>query len=871
MPTKIVISVGNGVGRDYANIAAAFAGTECVNRVANDDYVIIEVYNDNNLAVISSGTELVIGSATNTVTIQPAYGHDYSATDFSSTPLKYDPSLGATLETTSSFGILLHVATDAYLTVNNMQLKCADSNGRISYTGDGNMVFNDCLINENGQGDATAPDYNNCLLIRDANLSSPVASLNYANANQCTMVVPADLTHTGDLVGLIGSATVNECAGFGGGSAFSNAAQANSDYNASDDATGPGANSLDNLVYADQFENVNNATQDWRRKSGNDLDGAGLAGIDIGYTIPPAIPAPNPNITNIDTDNIINSDQTNVAINGTVLDGVTLVTLNSGPLQVTQTIQGTPTATQILFDVVQGLLPYGSLITEITAGAYIGAANITLNPPAANQYVGVVNPGTDVTTVFYNATTTPQTGDQLEWATLSGNSQTVTIQPNGTFSIAGGTGTDTIQVRWRESATDTWGAWTTLTVNSGTINQAPIVTPPSTLNIEIPNGAAGLAKNDSALVAWLAAATVDDDVTSGLTTSGDVSGLTDPVPVGNHSITFTSTADAGGLTGNATAFLVITEAAAPNEAPVVTAPADITIEFPFATAGLPKNNAGLVAWLALVTLTDDYDPNTFTITNTVTPMADPIPAGVYTVTFTSSADSGGLVGNDTAILTIAEATAPNEAPVVTPPANIAIEFPNDDPGLPKNDATLLAWIASATAVDDTDNGLTVSADLSSIADPIPAAIYTITFTSSADSEGLTGNATALLTVTEASPTLPTITAPVGRVMSLDQGFERFVQDPQAVLDYWMPWGDLIGADRIDTVNVAVDTGLILGANGVFDTTVTDDEGVIHAENTVVHVWLSGGTPGTEYNITVTIATVDGRTDERSFSIYCTQL
>ena len=466
MPVKNTISVGNGA-RDYPNIGAAFGGTECANRVANDEYIIIEVYNDDGLSIIGGNTQLVAGTSINTVTLQPAYGHDYSATDFGSTALKYDPTLGAALETVSGFGILLSLANDAYLTVNNMQLKCADSNGRMVYTGDGNTVFNNCLIVDNGQGDGAAPQFNNCLIIRDANLTKPGLHLNFAFANQCTVVVPSDLTHTGDLIGLGGTSTVNECAAFGGGTAYSNVAQADSDYNAADDATGPGANALNSLVFADQFENTNSTTQDWRRKTGNDLDGAGLGGIDVGFTIPSAIPAPLPSITNIDTDNIITSDQTSVEINGTVLAGVTVVSLVSGSVESIQSIQGSPTSTQVLFNAVQGELPYGPVVAEVDDGASVGTANITLITPAANQYVGVVNPGTDITTVFYNATTTPQTGDQLEWVSLSGNGYAATVQPNGTFSIAGGVGADTIQIRWREEALEAWGDWITITAATG--------------------------------------------------------------------------------------------------------------------------------------------------------------------------------------------------------------------------------------------------------------------------------------------------------------------------------------------------------------------------------------------------------------------
>ena len=473
MPVEKIVSLGNGVGRDYATLADAFAGPEITNRVADDAFVIVEVYNDDNLAVVGSGAAANGGTATNTVTVKPAYTNDYAANDFLSTPLLFNPALGAALETVSSFGLIINLPANSFVTFEGMQLRCADTNGRIMLSGDSTSIFKDCLINDNGQGDNTASHFENCLIIRDSNTTKPAVSLNYSSANQCTMVVPEDLSHSGSLVAFAGTATANECASFGGATAFS-AEQANSDFNASGDATGPGAGSLDNLVFADQFENVNDATQDWRRKAGNSLDGAGLGGIDIGYTIPAAISAPDPNILDVDTDNVLTSDQTNVSINGTVLAGVTSVTLNSGPLQVAQTIIGSPSFSQVLFDVVQGILPFGSLIIEIIAGAFTDSLDVALDPPALNDYVILNSPGNDETTIFYNATTVPQTGDQVEWVILSTNGHVVSISPSGSFTIAGGTGSDSFSLRWREVATDAWGAWTTMLLENAALSAGPV-------------------------------------------------------------------------------------------------------------------------------------------------------------------------------------------------------------------------------------------------------------------------------------------------------------------------------------------------------------------------------------------------------------
>jgi len=99
----------------------------------------------------------------------------------------------------------------------------------------------------------------------------------------------------------------------------------------------------------------------------------------------------------------------------------------------------------------------------------------------------------------------------------------------------------------------------------------------------------------------------------------------------------------------------------------------------------------------------------------------------------------------------------NTAPVVTPPVNQTIEFVFGTGGLPKNDTTLLAAIATASVADDNDV-LSAVVDLSGLADPIPAGVHTIPFNAT-DLDGLPGSADWILTVAEAADiTAPDFTA-----------------------------------------------------------------------------------------------------------------
>jgi hypothetical protein len=82
-----------------------------------------------------------------------------------------------------------------------------------------------------------------------------------------------------------------------------------------------------------------------------------------------------------------------------------------------------------------------------------------------------------------------------------------------------------------------------------------------------------------------------------------------------------------------------------------------------------------------------------------------------------------------------------------------------------------------------------------------------------------------------------------------------VKDPDAILDYtvdWSAWLTDSGADTIQTSTWVVAAGITQAS--VSNTT------------TAATIWLSGGTASTTYRITNRIATVGGRTADRSFDV-----
>lgn len=83
---------------------------------------------------------------------------------------------------------------------------------------------------------------------------------------------------------------------------------------------------------------------------------------------------------------------------------------------------------------------------------------------------------------------------------------------------------------------------------------------------------------------------------------------------------------------------------------------------------------------------------------------------------------------------------------------------------------------------------------------------------------------------------------------------RFIKDPQAVLDYQWDWSAWLGdGETIASHQVIVPTGLTLDSSAATDSAVT--------------AWLSGGEViGRSYAVSCRITTTAGRTDARSIYI-----
>ncbi len=284
------------------------------------------------------------------------------------------------------------------------------------------------------------------------------------------------------------------------------------------------------------------------------------------------------------------------------------------------------------------------------------------------------------------------------------------------------------------SAVDASGHTGTATATITVADQTgPVVTAPDNVTLAAVDASGTPVANAAVFLSGASAADAIDGV---LAVTHNAPNL---LPLGDTVVTFSAT-DTAGNTATASAAVTVTDQAAP----VVTPPAGITLPAVNA-AGLPATNAA--AFLNGASATDNVS-----VALTVTHNApDPLPLGATTVTF-SAVDAGGNTGTATAILTVTD----QGAPVVTAPGNVTLAA-IDANGTPLANAAV--FIAGASASDNVSGALSVT---NNAPDPLPLGATTVTF-SAVDAVGLTGSATAVITVTDQGD--PEVTPPADATLS----------------------------------------------------------------------------------------------------------
>jgi hypothetical protein len=232
-------------------------------------------------------------------------------------------------------------------------------------------------------------------------------------------------------------------------------------------------------------------------------------------------------------------------------------------------------------------------------------------------------------------------------------------------------------------------------------NVAPVVTAPASLTVD--------ATGETTSVN-LGTATAIDAVEGDLVATANNNG---PFTLGIHTITWEAS-DSSGNTAVAQQMVTVVD----NIAPVVTAPASLTVE---ATGETTAVNLGTAI------ATDTVEGDLVAIANNTGPFA----LGTHTITWEAS-DSSGNTSVAQQIVTVVD----NVAPVVTAPASLTVEATGD---------TTVVDLGTATAIDVVDGDLVTTTNDTG---PFAVGIHSITWTAT-DNSGNSATAEQTVTVNEA--------------------------------------------------------------------------------------------------------------------------
>ena len=281
---------------------------------------------------------------------------------------------------------------------------------------------------------------------------------------------------------------------------------------------------------------------------------------------------------------------------------------------------------------------------------------------------------------------------------------------------------------------------------------APAVIAPGAITVAAAD-ANGTLATDAAIVTFLAGASATDNVDSDLSITNNAPTT---FPLGTTEVTFSAT-DSSDLTGTATAMLTVTD----QTAPVLDVPAAIIVAATDAD-GTAASDATIAAFLSGATATDNVDTNV-SVTNDGLSI---FPLGSTVVSFTAS-DTAGNESTATVTISVEDQTGP----LISVPSS-AVVAATDGSGTLATDPDIVAFLASASAVDNVDVDVVVE---NNAPDSFEIGSTTVTFTAT-DVVGNSSAASAVITV--ADITAPVIDAPATLVVL---GTEDGVQATEQVI------------------------------------------------------------------------------------------
>jgi hypothetical protein len=291
--------------------------------------------------------------------------------------------------------------------------------------------------------------------------------------------------------------------------------------------------------------------------------------------------------------------------------------------------------TAVTFSATDGLEATGTATATVSVAETPNTAPV-VTAPTPDPLVITLPPGstgpvpaTDPTIAAWLASAT---GTDAEDGTLTVSNDAPADFPIGTTVVT-------------FTATDSCGLTTTASA-SVTIevqgNTTPVVTAPAPLTVDAPLCATSIPAADEPIASWLASATANDAEDGALPVSNDAPA---DFPIGTTTVTFSAT-DILDATGTATSTATVNDT---NTAPVVNAPAPLSLTVPVGTTSVPATDPAIAAFLASATANDAED-GPLAVSNDAP--AD-FPLGTTTVTF-SATDFCGVTTTAQSTVTIQE-------------------------------------------------------------------------------------------------------------------------------------------------------------------------------------------------------------------------
>ncbi len=318
--------------------------------------------------------------------------------------------------------------------------------------------------------------------------------------------------------------------------------------------------------------------------------------------------------------------------------------------------------------------PMGTVTTvTFTASDSLGAigtatATVTVNE-TPNTGPAVTAP-TAITIMVPAGTTSVPATDSAIVAFLDG--ATSTDDEDGDLPVANNApadfplGTTAVTFSAEDSCGVSASADSTITIQEENGNIAPILNLPDQISVDAQMCETSVPAGHPDIAAFLNGATATDTEDGDFPSSEITNNAPGEFPIGTTPVTFSVT-DGDGATTTGVASIMVVDT---NTAPVVIAPAPLSITVDAGTTSVPATDTAIAAFLNGATATDaeDGDFPSGAITNDA-PAAFPL--GVTTVTF-SVKDSCGLSGTAgstvTSTVTITETITEVPPPVVDPPS-----------------------------------------------------------------------------------------------------------------------------------------------------------------------------------------------------------